>query len=247
MSKRTIRRGGLAAVPAMAAGLLLAVAPAAPAQEATDAAPFRLSEPGKLARWAYVERRTVARTAPRANARAVARLSTRTPERTHNLVLALERVERNGDLWVRVRLPILPNGSTGWVRRERLGTYHAVRTHLIVNRRRKTARLVRSGKTVFFARVGVGKRRWPTPRGRFYVRNRLRGFDNPIYGPLAFGTSARSAVLTDWPGGGFIGIHGTNQPGLIPGRVSHGCIRLRNADIRRLDRKMPVGTPVTVR
>ncbi len=60
----------------------------------------------------------------------------------------------------------------------------------------------------------------------------LYGFDAPVYGPLAFGTSARSAVLTDWPGGGFIGIHGTNEPELLPGRVSHGCVRLTGA---RLD------------
>jgi lipoprotein-anchoring transpeptidase ErfK/SrfK len=60
------------------------------------------------------------------------------------------------------------------------------------------------------------------------------------------GTNARSAVLTDWPGGGFIGIHGTDRPDLVPGRISHGCIRLRNGDILRLDRLMPVGTPVTI-
>jgi lipoprotein-anchoring transpeptidase ErfK/SrfK len=59
--------------------------------------------------------------------------------------------------------------------------------------------------------------------------------------------SARSATLTDWPGGGFVGIHGTNQPEILPGRVSHGCIRLRNPDILRLASLMRVGTPVTVR
>src|SRR5829696_3166054 len=83
--------------------------------------------------------------------------------------------------------------------------------------------------------------------GRFYVRERLTGFTDPIYGSLAFGTNGRSAVLTDWPGGGFIGIHGTNQPEILPGRVSHGCVRLPNRAIRRLDRLMPVGTPVTIR
>jgi len=68
----------------------------------------------------------------------------------------------------------------------------------------------------------------------------------PTYGPLAFGTSARSATLTDWPAGGFVGIHGTNQPSLIPGRISHGCIRLRNADILRLDRLMSPETPLWI-
>jgi lipoprotein-anchoring transpeptidase ErfK/SrfK len=64
---------------------------------------------------------------------------------------------------------------------------------------------------------------------------------------VAFGTSARSSVLTDWPAGGYVGIHGTDEPDLLPGRVSHGCIRMRNADIVRLARLMPMGTPLTIR
>ena len=100
---------------------------------------------------------------------------------------------------------------------------------------------------MFTAPVGVGTPEAPTPAGEFYIRDRLGGFGNPFYGPLAFGTSARSAVLTDWPGGGFVGIHGTNEPQLIPGHISHGCVRLRNADILALGRLMPVGTPVSIR
>ena len=112
--------------------------------------------------------------------------------------------------------------------------------------RRFRATLLRDGRPVMQARVGVGLPESPTPRGRFYIRNKLVRYRSPFYGPMAFGTSARSAVLTDWPGGGFIGIHGTNRPGLLPGRVSHGCIRMRNADIKRLARLMPVGTPVEI-
>jgi lipoprotein-anchoring transpeptidase ErfK/SrfK len=79
------------------------------------------------------------------------------------------------------------------------------------------------------------------------VSSTCAGFGDPFYGPIAFGTSGRSAVLTDWPGGGYIGIHGTNEPDLLPGRVSHGCVRLRNADIRRLAALLPLGTPLSVR
>jgi lipoprotein-anchoring transpeptidase ErfK/SrfK len=114
-----------------------------------------------------------------------------------------------------------------------------------VDRSRLRLRLERGGRTVFRARVGVGRAGSPTPTGEFFIRDRLTSLSS-FYGPLAFGTSARSAVLTDWPGGGFIGVHGTNEPGLIPGRVSHGCVRLRNADIVKLGRRMPVGTPVTI-
>jgi lipoprotein-anchoring transpeptidase ErfK/SrfK len=43
-----------------------------------------------------------------------------------------------------------------------------------------------------------------------------------------------------------IGIRGTNQPSLIPGRPSHGCVRVPNSAVRRLASLMPVGTPVGI-
>ena len=70
----------------------------------------------------------------------------------------------------------------------------------------------------------------------------LRG-KGSFYGPLAYFTSATSDQLTDWPGGGLVGVHGTSQPGLLPGRVSHGCVRMKNADILKLEKLMDVGTP----
>jgi lipoprotein-anchoring transpeptidase ErfK/SrfK len=172
----------------------------------------------------------------------------RTQDRTDELVLVLERARRRGRTWYRVRLPILPNGTTGWVPRRALDPLRRVDTSLRVDRRRLRLTLRRRGRVIMRAPIGVGQSRWPTPRGDFYVRSRLWGYGlGSAYGPVALGLSARSAVLTDWPGGGFVGIHGTNQPGLLPGRVSHGCVRLRNRDIVRLDRLMPVGTPVTIR
>jgi lipoprotein-anchoring transpeptidase ErfK/SrfK len=200
-----------------------------------------------LARWAPVRVGATARRAPDRRAAPVARVATTTPEDTTNIVVVLgRRVDRDGRLWVRVRLASLPNGRTGWLPRSALGGYGTVQTRLVVDLRRLTATLLRRGRPIFRARVGVGQRRWPTPRGEFYVRNRLTRFAGPTYGPLAFGTSARSTHLTDWPDGGFIGIHGTDQPQLIPGRISHGCIRMRNADIVALARLMPIGTPLTI-
>ena len=206
----------------------------------------QLSGVGELSRWAYVVRPTIVRAAPRRSASAIAGIGRYTPEFYPNLVLALEqRTDRTGS-WVHIRLPILLNNRTGWVKRGALGAYHALWTHLIVNRAATTATLYRNGRVIFRTRVGVGQPQWPTPRGQFYIREKLTGFHDTAYGPLAFGTSARSSVLTDWPGGGFIGIHGTNAPGLIPGHISHGCIRLRNDAILRLARLMPLGTPLTV-
>jgi len=47
-------------------------------------------------------------------------------------------------------------------------------------------------------------------------------------------------------GGGQYAIHGTNQPNLIGRFVSHGCIRMYNADIGDLYSRVRVGTPVVV-
>jgi hypothetical protein len=198
-------------------------------------------------RYAFVMRRVVARSAPDRTARPVARLALLTPERTTNLVLTLDGRRTSSDTWIHVRLPILPNNTTGWVPRRSLSDWKIVRTRLVADRRSLTATLYRVGKPVFSAQIAVGQPQWPTPVGEFYVRNQLYGFNDPFYGPIAWGTNARSPVLTDWPGGGFIGIHGTDEPEKIPGRVSHGCIRMKNRDILRLARLMPVGTPLTVR
>ena len=209
--------------------------------------PFALNGPRGMSRWAFVETKIPARARPSASAKIITRLKPLTPEKTQNLVQALEgQINKRGEYWVRVRLPILPNGSTGWVPRGALGRYSKIWTHLVIDRRLFSATLYRRGVAIFRSRVGVGKPYWPTPAGEFYVRERITGFSDLIYGPIAFGTNARSNVLTDWPGGGFIGIHGTNQPGILPGRVSHGCVRMPNPAVLRLARLMPLGTPVTI-
>jgi lipoprotein-anchoring transpeptidase ErfK/SrfK len=200
-----------------------------------------------LTRWAVVRASAIARVRPDEQAPAVTRVSTRTPEGTSNIVLVLgDRVDRRGALWIRVRLALLGHRDTAWLPRRALGGYGTVRTRLVIDVDSFSATLYRNGKPIFKADVGVGMPSWPTPRGSFYIRDKLTGFASPMYGPIAFGTSARSRVLTDWPAGGFVGIHGTDQPGLIPGRISHGCIRMRNEDIVRLAKLMPVGTPLTI-
>jgi lipoprotein-anchoring transpeptidase ErfK/SrfK len=202
---------------------------------------------GNLSHWAYVMRPSIVRSAPGSSARARTRLSLFTPENYPNLVTTLqERIDRNGT-WVQVRLAVLPNNSTGWVKRGALGALTATSDHLVVDRSATRATLYRNGVPIFTTRVGVGESYWPTPRGEFYITEKMSGFHNAAYGPIAFGTSARSAVLTDWPGGGYIGIHGTDAPGLIPGHVSHGCVRLRNAAILHLAHLLRVGTPLTIR
>jgi L,D-transpeptidase catalytic domain len=261
----TAARAALAAAALAAtvsAGVVVVARPDAPAARAKPSAgptlpaltrpglavprPRALGRERDLSTWAPVRAAVVARSRPDAGAPAVATLDHRTPEGTTNLVLVLGRTQdRHGRTWVRARLPVLGR-AVGWISRSGLGGYGTVRTRLMVDRRRLHLTLLRDGRPVLRAPIGIGRPGTPTPEGSFYVRDRVTAYASPVYGPVAFGTSARSTTLTDWPGGGFVGIHGTNQPGLLPGRVSHGCIRLSNADVLRLARLMPVGTPITI-
>ena len=208
-----------------------------------------LSDERRRSTWAYVEVPTTARAGPRASARAVKRLRTYTSDGTPELVLALALGrEADGSEWVKVRLPMRPNNRTGWVRRDALGTFRLVTTAFVIDRRRLRARLYRDGRRVWQARIGIGKRGAPTPAGRFYVRERLvPARRDTIYGVFAFGLSAYSPTLTDWPGGGVIGVHGTNRPEILPGRVSHGCVRVPNPRISKLRRLMSLGTPILIK
>lgn len=205
-----------------------------------------LRDPGADSRWAPVLAATVARSHPSFKSAPIDKVPTRTPDGTTNIVVADREAYEDGTSWVRVGLAVLPNGTEGWVPRSSLGGWSFVDTRLVIDRARLTATLLRAGRVVFRAPIGVGTPNTPTPVGQFYVRDRLSGFSSPFYGPLAFGTNARSPTLTDWPGGGVVGIHGTDQPALIPGRISHGCVRLTNTAILKLGRLMPVGTPVTI-
>ena len=171
-----------------------------------------------------------------------------TEDRQFEVYLVLEsHVDSEGLTWLRIRVPKRPNGQTGWVKADRLSRLTVVRTKLLVNRKTLRATLYKSGRKIWSSPIGIGAPSTPTPAGRFYVRERLRNLGGGgIYGPWAFGTSNYS-TLTDWPGGGVVGIHGTNQPHLIPGRPSHGCIRVPNQNIRKLARLMPIGTPIEIR
>ncbi len=236
---------------ALAVGVLLgalALAPAARAGTPDLRGSVQLSNERTLTRWAYAAQHFPIRERPMPNSRPVAALSLNTEDGLPEVYLLLRSwIDATGREWLQVRVPMRPNGRTGWVDASALGQPKVVRTRLVVDRRDLLATLYRSGRKVWRSRIGIGAPGTPTPPGRFWIRERIRSTDpSGPYGPLAFGTSAYSQ-LSDWPGGGVVGIHGTDQPELIPGRPSHGCIRMPNPAIRALARLMPIGTPVRIR
>jgi len=206
----------------------------------------KLSDEKLVSRWAHANELYPIRTAPIRTARNITRLRFFTEDKRPEVYLVLSAVlDARGDAWLKIRLPRRPNGQKGWVPQDMLSQLHVVQTQLIINRTLKRATLYKAGRRIWRAPVGVGKVSTPTPGGKFYVRELLKG-DGKLYGSWAFGTSAYASV-SDWPNGGVVGVHGTNQPELIPGRPSHGCVRVRNVNINRLARLMPIGTPVEIR
>ena len=174
----------------------------------------------------------------------VARLQLQTPDGfLQSYVLLRERWTRSGR-WIQLRIPGRPNGRIGWVPRADLNAFQYVHMEIVVNREARTLTLYRHGREIFNGPVGVGKPSTPTPAGHFWITEGFPSY-NPFYGPYLLATSDYS-VLSEWPGGGIVGIHGTNEPSLVPGDPSHGCIRMHNADIGYLSNVVTVGTPVLV-
>lgn len=163
----------------------------------------------------------------------------------HQVVYALgQKVGPDGRLWYRILLSRRPNGTTGWVRADGVDL-RPVTTTIVVRRGARSLEVRRGGKLVFRTTVAVGARGTETPLGRFYLMTEFRPTDS-FYGTWAFETSAYSSTLTDWPGGGKIGIHGTSAPGLLGQAVSHGCIRVSNGAANRLHALVSPGTALEV-
>jgi lipoprotein-anchoring transpeptidase ErfK/SrfK len=160
--------------------------------------------------------------------------------------LALLATARSGD-WLKVLLPIRPNGSTGWVQSSSVQlTWDPYRVVVDLSAHRLT--LLNVGKPVLRTPVAVGSNATPTPRGTFYLTSLLRPrHPAGAYGPFAFGLSGFSPVLKSFAGGpGELGLHGTNDASSIGHSVTHGCIRVANGVITRLAGQLPLGTPVIV-
>jgi hypothetical protein len=182
---------------------------------------------------------------PGAASRTVRVLRRFRPDFRPTVVLAIGRRTAGGRTWYRIRLAGRPNGRSGWVAARRLEWTRSVRSvRLVVDRSARRLSVFRDGRRIRSFPVAVGAPGAPTPSGYFYLAAAWRPAE-ALYGAWAIETSA-GASITDWPGGGVIGIHGTDQPALIGQAVSHGCIRMRNADIMKLRRWAKPGTRLRI-
>ncbi len=221
--------------------LCLAVGVLAPAARTANAPALPSSYP---AAGEIVTPQVAARMAPDPDARIVSRLRQFRRDYRFQIVLALgQTVGTDGRTWFRVNLPMRPNGMTGWIPAGSVAL-RPMQTRIVVHRGLRTIAVFRGDQRVLQAKVAVGARGRETPLGDFYVTARFHP-DDPFLGVFALETSAYSK-LTEWPGGGVVGIHGTSKPWLLGQAVSHGCVRVSNGVALALKRLAPLGTPISI-
>jgi lipoprotein-anchoring transpeptidase ErfK/SrfK len=160
-------------------------------------------------------------------------------------MLIVGATPRDGEPWYQVLLPLRPNGTTAWVREGDVKLRE--RTERIeVDLSKRTLEYLVDGELAERFEVGIGTDQFPTTTGDFYVYVKVP-YDNPNqpYGIMALGLSGFSRVITDWPGGGRIAVHGTPYASNRGEAVSHGCVRVYNQDMESL-LDVPLGTPVII-
>jgi lipoprotein-anchoring transpeptidase ErfK/SrfK len=100
--------------------------------------------------------------------------------------------------------------------------------------------------------IAVGRAGWETPAGSFRVISMQKDpiWRHPFTGELVFAGTDNplgSRWIGFWTDGVHqIGFHGTNREELIGQAVSHGCIRMRDADAQALYAQVAIGTLVEV-
>lgn len=129
-------------------------------------------------------------------------------------------------------------------------------TIVIKTSQRRLYYVIGGGKAVRYP-VGVGRAGMQWQGSAFITSTRLK----PAWSPPKEMIRENPRLPRVIPGGasnnpmgaaaltlsnGEYAIHGTNAPGTIGGFVSHGCIRMHNADIMDLYNRVHIGTPVTV-
>jgi lipoprotein-anchoring transpeptidase ErfK/SrfK len=151
--------------------------------------------------------------------------------------------------WVHVRLAQRPNGSTAWVPDSQV-ELRSTPYRIVVDLATTRLTLYSDEHQVFTTAAGVGTASDPTPTGQYFVAF-FEAPPTPAYGAFVIVTSAHSEAINDWEGTGdaLIAIHGSLGGDDLIGKhgagISHGCIRLPEAELLRL-RTVSPGTPISI-
>jgi hypothetical protein len=233
--RKPTRKGAVAALAVVALGL-------APAAHASSGAGLVASYP---AAGFLVGPKAVVRAWPNPHAHVVTTIDQFRSDFRQEVVMALGGVRRGSDgrPWYHIRLQLRPNGSMGWVPARAVSLTPVV-NRIVVRIGLRRIEIFHRNRLVYQAKVAVGAPGRETPMGHYYVTARFVP-DDSFLGVFAVETSAYSK-LTEWPGGGKVGIHGTSMPQLLGQAVSHGCVRVSNSSALMLKRYATLGTPIDI-
>ncbi|MGK7955431.1 MAG: L,D-transpeptidase [Crocosphaera sp.] len=125
-------------------------------------------------------------------------------------------------------------------------------THLVLNLKERRVYAYQDDQVIANYRVAIGKPGWETPRGEFSVIQMVENpqWKNPWNGRVS-APGPNSPLGERWigfsrDGGKYIGFHGTPGEHVMGQAVSHGCVRMRNRDVRALYELVETGIPVIV-
>lgn len=128
-----------------------------------------------------------------------------------------------------------------------------VKTQVVVDLSDRRTYVYAGDEVIASYPIAVGKKGWETPTGSFQVIH-MRHYPiwrHPITGKV-FQAGTDSPLGDRWigfwsDGRNEIGFHGTPDIDLVGTAVSHGCLRMRNSDVRLLYEQVSIGTKVLVR
>jgi hypothetical protein len=149
--------------------------------------------------------------------------------------------------WLRVEMPVRPNGTEGWVRASEFDR-SIIDTHVEVDISDRTLKAFAGDQLMVETKIVVGKDATPTPTGRLYLTDFEEKYRGSAYGPWILPLSGYSQAMDEFSGGvPVIAMHGTNRPELIGTAASNGCIRMPDDVIQLLHDKLFFGTPIDIR
>ncbi|MDY7012077.1 MAG: L,D-transpeptidase [Cyanobacteriota bacterium] len=128
----------------------------------------------------------------------------------------------------------------------------AVETRLVLRLKERRVYYYVGEEALFSYPVAIGRTGWETPTGSFTVMQKVKSptwkhpFTQEIVPPGPNNPLGDRWIGFWTDGKNYIGFHGTPDEELIGQAVSHGCVRMRNADIVALYEKVEMGTPVIV-
>ena len=149
---------------------------------------------------------------------------------------------QQGDDWVKVQLPIRPNGQEAWVSTadyDITPLFHRAQVNLTTQQ----VTVWDNGAVIAQTDAVVGSSRTPTPFGNYFVAASVDDY----FGEPALVLSSFSEALDTFDGGlPVIAIHRTFGAGQESDHNvgSNGCVRVPVETIRFLAREVPLGTPV---